>query len=597
MKKFLRILFTILLVCICGAILTACGSCGSCVGCGNSNGSDGGEEGNSNNIPGHIHEYTSQIIEPTCTEKGYTKYTCYCGDSYIDNEINKLGHNYKNWTSNGNGTHSGECVNDVSHKETQNCSGGQATCTQKAFCSFCGSQYGQMLEHEYINRKYDEIAHWNECVCGEKYAEEEHTFINGLCDCGAKRTVSEGLKYKLINNDTEYEIIGKGTCKDKHIIIPSTYKDKPVTSIKEEAFWLEYSLISIEIPSSIVNIGALAFDACENLTRIDVHADNQYYKSIEGKLYTKDGKTLIKYVGNSSETSYVIPEGVTLIEQKAFSGSSKLKDIEIPDTVTSIGTQAFFQCSSLGYNIKDNLRYLGNGTNPYLVLIDTVDDSITSATISDKCGYIYENAFAGCTRLTSLHIPDSVFYIGWHAFYNCGAESVTFGTNSRLTKIENAVFYAARLTSIEIPSGVTYIGENAFASSSLSTIKIPSSVTYIGALAFYNTPLTSIEIPQGVTAINASTFSYCRRLTSVKISSSVTSIGNDAFETCDLLTSIEIPSSVTRIGEKAFYSCTKLNNITFSGTVEQWNDIDKGLDWNFITAATYVQCVGGKVNL
>ena len=231
-----------------------------------------------------------------------------------------------------------------------------------------------------------------------------------------------------------------------------------------------------------------------------------------------DGAAIIDgYTG--SEASIEIPSEidgypVTEIGGGAFSDSdcASLTSITIPESVTSIGKNAFDGCTSL-----------------------------TSITIPEGVTSIGDFVFDGCTSLTSITIPYGVVSIGWKAFFGCTS-----------------------LTSITIPEDVTSIGESAFEScTSLTSITIPESVTYLGWKAFSGcASLTSVTIPGSVTSIGIRTFSGCTSLTSITIPGSVTSIGSSAFSDCTSLTSITIPDSVTRIGSYAFFGCTGLKLIT-----------------------------------
>ncbi len=205
-----------------------------------------------------------------------------------------------------------------------------------------------------------------------------------------------------------------------------------------------------------------------------------------------------------------------------------------------------------------------NVTIPSTVTISGKEYSVTS---------IGNDAFFWCSSLTSIELPSGVTSIGNDAFFWCSSLT-SIEIPSSVTSIGEAAFYdCSSLTSIELPSGVTSIGNDAFFwCSSLTSIEIPSSVTSIGKAAFsYCSSLTSIIVESGNTVydsrdncnaiIETATNTLIAGCQNTVIPSSVTSIGEDAFSGCSSLTSIELPSGVTSIGEAAFYECSSLTSI------------------------------------
>ena len=328
----------------------------------------------------------------------------------------------------------------------------------------------------------------------------------------------------------------------------------------------------LTIPEIVTSISSSAFEGCSLLTNITVDENNGNYKSIDGNLYTKDGKVLVKYASGKTDASFTIPNSVTKIGNSAFYGCSSLTSVTIPDSVTSIGDYAFSGCHITYASIPASvISYIPKGYLKEVV--------ITSGT---KIG---NYAFRDCSSLTSITIPDSVTSIGDYAFSGCHITyaSIPASVIWRIpkgyfkevvitsgTKIGSGAFDdCSSLTSVTIPDSITEIGDYAFRGcSSLTSVTIPDSVTSIGVYAFRDcSSLTSITIPDSVTSIGKYAFQGCSSLTSVTIGNSVTSIGDYAFWLCSSLTSVTIPDSVTEIGRSAFSNCSSLSSVTIPDSV------------------------------
>ena len=226
------------------------------------------------------------------------------------------------------------------------------------------------------------------------------------------------------------------------------------------------------------------------------------------------------------------------------------------------------------YNVERDYSIVGDGANTKSLI--SHPSIVKNVILGNSVVSIGTYAFYNCSNLTSIHIPESVTSIGDYALRSCKSLSSIYIPEG-VTSIGNyAFYYCTSLTSVYIPKGVTSIGERVFEQcSSLTSVYIPEGVTSIGRYAFnYCTSLTSVNIPEGVTSIGERVFERCTSLTSVYIPEGVTSIGRYAFTYCTSLTSVNIPEGVTSIGEAMFMKCSSLTSISSLNTTAPTLDIN-----------------------
>ena len=417
-------------------------------------------------------------------------------------------------------------------------------------------------------------------------------------DCTSLETVTIPASVTYVRDSAFY-----GCTSLKSVTIPES-----VTYIGGYAFAECYSLKYADIPANVSGIGLSPFCNCRSLENINIDEANKWYTTVDGVLYDKDKTELINYPAGKKDSSYVIPEGIRTIREKAFYGCLNLCELTIPDSVTEIESGAF-ECSSLISDEYGTIKYVdgwvvGSGHTANVVLKDgtrgiafeafSCDEIIEKVTMPDTVKYINAYAFENCTNLSEVLLSSSLENIESGVFFNCmkladivipdsviSITSDAFLNTALLDKQNTPVKYVGKWViaaedrdKIVIKDGTKGIANNAFSGcTSLTDITIPDSVTKIGDYAFSNcNSLTEIKIPNKVKSIGGRVFWFCESLKNVTIPDSVTMIGDMAFVGCKSLTDITIPGSVTMIGDAAFANCTSLTDITIPDSVTMIGD-------------------------
>ena len=340
-----------------------------------------------------------------------------------------------------------------------------------------------------------------------------------------------------------------------------------VTFIEDEAFGVCGNITSLTIPNSIISIGDWAFSYCSKLNSLTIPNS-----------VISIGEFAFAYSSNIA--TITIGNSVATIGRHAFSLCSRVTSVFIPNSVTSIGENPFDQCSSLRQIVVGSGNPEYDSRNNCNAIIHTSTNCLITGCkntrIPDSITSIGNDAFLICTGLTgTLTIPNSVTSIGNSAFSGCRNLTGTLVLPNSLTTIGNRAFSGCRnLTgTLTIPRSVFSIGECAFINCSGIEQMIVDSENLIydsrdncNAIILTSTNqlvfgCQNTIIPNYVSSIGFEAFFQCTTLKSMIIPDYVISVGAQAFFGCNNLSSLTIGSAVTTIGQQAFGSCNGLTSI------------------------------------
>ena len=385
---------------------------------------------------------------------------------------------------------------------------------------------------------------------------------NAFCDC------SNLVNIKLPENLTE---IGRSAFFDCSNLVNIKLPEN-LTEIGRYAF-CDCSQLKVDLPGNIEKIGDSTFMDCKSLTEITIP-----------KSLTYCGYDI--FSGCSNLKTIKFEKGITTIPEKLFWGRyhgwfDGLEEIDIPETVTTIGEYAFDNCKNLT-TVTGMKNVTKIGDNAFCDC-----SNLVNIKLPENLTEIGDNAFCDCSNLVNIKLPENLTEIGDNAFYNCSnlkeitipdtvesmGTSIFYGCTSlksvvlpnKIVNITDSTFYnCSSLESITLPDTVEYIRNNAFKGcSSLIEIIIPDGVTSIGSNAFQNcTSLASVQIPNSVTSLGTYIFDGCSSLTDVTLGKGLTSIPSYMFSNCESLKNIKIPYNVATIGSYAFLNDTAFTEIT-----------------------------------
>ena len=317
-------------------------------------------------------------------------------------------------------------------------------------CSFdLGLKGSQEHEHEYSDWQYDDYNHWKECSCGDRIERSSHVWGEGvvtleptvdragvetfICTiCGQKKespirklTPSEGLVLRLYSDSESYQVTSIGTCIDSDIIIPSTYNDLPVRVIAFAAFQ-NAEITSVTIPDSVTKIYNKAFSGCVNLATVKM-----------GEGVSEIG--MYAFQACTSLITITLPKSLTKVDTPIFGNSHRLVEVinksDLDLSLMALETRVVIKDESESKLVTTEEGFVlwENGSDVYLAdYLGTSKNITVPSNVTKLLDYaLYKRG------ITKLVIGKNVKQIGIYQFsYNNMADVYYTGTEEEFIEIQ-----------------------------------------------------------------------------------------------------------------------------------------------------------------
>ena len=412
--------------------------------------------------------------------------------------------------------------------------------------------------------------------------------VRGVASDGKTLSPSYDTTGVSVKVDAEPENLGRGNCgaggvNDSSVrwILTSdgtmTISGTGAMAIweAEEYPWLELrdQIRSVVIRTGVTTVGSYAFSDCNNLETVEFP-----------NTLTTIGEEAFMY---ANLRDVVIPDSVRTIESNAFAGCGMMSRLSLGSGLTTIGDFAFVGCTpsvrisedNRAFVVEDGALFNADKTE----LIRFFSGWATSYTIPTGVKEIGAGAFEGSWNLKTITIPDGVQSIRTRAFAQLWKlERLTIPASVTEIAVDAFSFTVCPIT---VAAGNTaYCSQNdalysknkdtlLYAAGATGAFNIPNTVVTIEENAFFDSAISSVTIPNSVETIGSWAFSGCGNLRTVTLPASVTEIGEGVFGSCTNLTSVRIPASVKTIQKWTFEECEALTNVYYDGSEADWKKI------------------------